>query len=262
MQLQGQQENAFPWWPIPETEQQRIDAVTDQERSFHASVRCANGALGLLVDPGSYGNLVGSEWLQEVQSTLQDKGIDSEVRPRGAPLRVGGVGKGAQRCNQDMTIPLAMARQDGSIKGGTFTAPVIESSSAPALLGLRSLTEHRAVLDLVSNQLHLLGPGEPRVEFPAGTETFNLERAPTGHLLLPFQEYSKLTESTQGVRHLFTEPIAEAGYMSVDANAMKVSHLKHAMSNVPKPKKRQPKVRVQDLWVQPQGMLHVPPKQA
>lgn len=123
-----------------------------------------------------------SQWLQEVQSTLQDKGIDSEVRPRGAPLRLGGVGKGAQRCNQDMTIPLAMARQDGSIKGGTFTAPVIESSSAPALLGLRSLTEHRAVLDLVSNQLHLLGPGEPRVEFPAGTETFNLERAPTGHV--------------------------------------------------------------------------------
>ena len=120
MQLQGQQENAFPWWPIPETEQQRIDAVTDQERSFHASVRCANGALGLLVDPGSYGNLVGSEWLQEVQSTLQDKGIDSEVRPRGAPLRVGGVGKGAQRCNQDMTIPLAMARQDGRFLSNTY----------------------------------------------------------------------------------------------------------------------------------------------
>eukprot|EP00435_Cladocopium_sp_Y103_P057491 s245_g19.t2 len=213
----GPQEGAFPWWPIPETEQQRTDAATDQERSFHASVRCTNGDLGLLVDPGSYGNLVGSEWLREAQTTLQDKGIDSEVRPRETPLRVGGVGKGSQECTQNATIPLAMTRSDGSIKGGTFTAPVIESSNAPALLGLKSLTQHRAVLDLVNGQLHLLGEGECRLEFPAGTESYTLERAPTGHLLLPFQQYAKLTESSQGVRHLFTE--SEVGYVAVAASA-------------------------------------------
>lgn len=164
---------------------------------------------------GSLANLVGSEWVREVQTTLNDQGITTETKARTQPLRVGGVGKGSQSCHEEVTIPLAMARHDGSVKGGTFSAPVISGSSAPALLGLRSLTEHRAILDLVSNQIHLLGPGEARLELPEGSETFNLERAPTGHLMLPFQQYAKLTDQAQGVRHLFTE--SEAGYMAVVA---------------------------------------------
>lgn len=92
-------------------------------------------------------------------------------------------------------LPLAIPRTSGGVQGGTFSAPCIDGSSAPALLGLKSLTEHRAILDMCSNQLHLLGPGEARLELTPGTESFNLERAPTGHLMLPFQEYSRLTES-------------------------------------------------------------------
>ena len=118
-------------------------------------------------------------------------------------------------------LPLAIPRTSGGVQGGTFSAPCIDGSSAPALLGLKSLTEHRAILDMCSNQLHLLGPGETRLELTPGTESFNLERAPTGHLMPPFQEYSRLTESTQGIRHLFTEepPVTEGGYMAVSTIA-------------------------------------------
>ena len=214
------QQEAFPWWPVPDLP--KDEQTTEEGQSYHATVRRANGELGLLVDPGSYGNLVGSGWVEEARQAIQRLGADVSTRPRSAPLRVGGVGRGAQTCNNDVMLPIAIPRVDGGVQAGTFSAPIIEGSSAPALLGLRSLTEHRAILDMCSCQLHLLGPGETRLELTPGTETFNLERAPTGHLLLPFQEYSRLGDTAQGVRHLFTEepPATDAGYMATSTNVI------------------------------------------
>lgn len=214
------QHSAFPWWPVPDLP--KDEQAAEEGQAYHATVRRANGELGLLVDPGSYGNLVGSGWVEEARQALQGLGADVSTRPRSTPLRVGGVGRGAQTCNSDAMLPIALPRADGGVQAGTFTAPIIEGSSAPALLGLRSLTEHRAILDMCSCQLHLLGPGETRLELTPGTETFNLERAPTGHLLLPFQEYSRLGDTAQGIRHLFTEepPATEAGYMATSTSAI------------------------------------------
>ena len=153
---------AYPWWP--ETNPPTPAESGETSPGYLTTVRGEDGQLGLLVDPGSYGNLAGSGWVE---------GVASAREQRAAPLRVGGVGRGSQNCREDVRIPLAIPRSDGSVKGGTYTAPVIEGSNAPALLGLKSLTQHRAVLDLVSNQLHLLGPGESRFELTEGTETFS-----------------------------------------------------------------------------------------
>ena len=124
-------------------------------------------------------------------------------------------------CVNDVMLPTAIPRVDGGVQARTFSAP-IKGSSAPALLGLRSLTEHRSILDMCSCQLHLLGPGETRLELTPGTETFNLEHAPAGHLLLPFQKYSRLGDTAQGVRHLFTEesPATEAGFLATSTSVI------------------------------------------
>ena len=66
----------------------------------------------------------------------------------------------------------------------------------PGLLGLASLENRRAILDLVNHELHFLGPGDFNLEqaLPSGTESFKLKRAPSGHLLLPcnhFKAYDK-----------------------------------------------------------------------
>ena len=221
---------SYPWWPIPETNPPTPADATESSHGYHSTVRCDDGQLGLLVDPGSYGNLAGSGWVEEVEKTLQSQGKTASRETRSAPLRVGGVGKGSQNCREDVVIPLAIPRSDGTVKGGTYSAPVIEGSNAPALLGLKSLTQHRAVLDLVSNQLHLLGPGESRFELAEGTETFNLTRAATGHLLLPFQEFSRLASGSQGVRHLFSEEgIHESGYMTT----VKTEQCKQEPTNTP-----------------------------
>ena len=131
-------EQAFAWWPVPD-----INAGPNAQDSFHATL---DEGWGLLVDPGSYGNLVGDQWLEEMKPALYNQGKEIYRCKRDAPMHVGGVGKGSQHCVANCMFPLALQRTDGSMHLGDFTSPIVSGSRTPALLGLRSLMRHRAVL--------------------------------------------------------------------------------------------------------------------
>ncbi|CAE7258960.1 unnamed protein product [Symbiodinium natans] len=189
--------SAFPWWPVPEHCCDPPEAV--QATAYHSNVRLADGRVGLLVDPGSYGNLVGAQWLEEASRQMPHL---PSMTTRAQPLQVGGVGKGAQVCREDCRLPIAMTRQDGSITTGTFSSPVVLQSGCPALLGLKALQDNRAILDLGKKQLHFVGQGEPTLVLPPGSETFQLEAAVSGHLLLPCAARGP---ASAGEHHLFSE---------------------------------------------------------
>ena len=191
------EEQAFPWWPVPSHELE--PEASQSTTAYHSNVRLPDGRIGLLVDPGSYGNLVGADWLREASARMQ--GTPS-FKQRPSPLQVGGVGKGAQLCQSDCVMPIVLTRQDGSVTSGTFTSPVVSQSGCPALLGLKTLADNRAILDLGKNQLHFLGPGEPAMVLPPGSETFQLESAMSGHLLLPC---TASVAATEGEHHLFAD---------------------------------------------------------
>ena len=132
------------------------------------------------------------------------------MKSRASPLQVGGVGKGAQLCREDCTLPIDLTRQDGSVTAGSFTSPVVSQSGCPALLGLRSLQDNRAILDMAKKQLHFAAPGEVTLVLPPGSETFQLESAVSGHLLLPC---TSRVPATQGEHHLFADE-AEDAYLN------------------------------------------------
>ncbi len=69
--------------------------------------------------------------------------------------------------------------------------PWIRQSKLPGVLGLKALTNSRTILDCVARKLYFLGPGDYDLMsvMPAGTRAFDLERAPSGHLLLPITHY-------------------------------------------------------------------------
>ena len=196
---------AFPWWPVPPA----VPALT-----YHTSThRTQSGQLGLLVDPGSYGNLVGEEWVVAASQEANRAGLHTAKHRKTSPLEVGGVGQGTQKCFEEITIPTALRSSDGAMTGGSYTAPVIPRSACPALLGLKSLVQHRSVLDLVNNRLILLPKGA-EVEVPAGAEVLSLEQAETGHLLLPIDDFSRLTEARRNLqagrnRHMFADGQAQ-----------------------------------------------------
>ena len=86
-------------------------------------------------------------------------------------------------------MPFAIKRLDGTYRQGTFESPCVPHSELPALLGLASMSNNRAVLDMVSNQLHFCGPGDVKLTLPPGTESYQLEVAPSGHLVLPIGDF-------------------------------------------------------------------------
>ena len=123
-----------------------------------------------------------------------------------------------------MLLPAVMERSEGTVQVGTYNAPLIQGSATPALLGLKSLREHRALLDISSGMLHLCAPGEVQLTLPPGSESFPLSSAPTGHFLLPFQDYARYTSARaktapSAIKHLFTEGNSPTGEPSSGAEA-------------------------------------------
>ena len=110
-------------------------------------------------------------------------------------MSVGGVGTGCQTAEYDAKVPIALRRTDGTVREAVYTAPMVKDSELPALLGLQSLMDNRAILDMRTQQLHFLGPGDCELNLPPGTDSYQLEQAPSGHLMLPCSEFSTGTSS-------------------------------------------------------------------
>ena len=198
-------QQSFPWWPVPSV---------PQTSSFHISThRTEAGQLGILIDPGSYGNLCGEDWCVSAAKEAQDAGYRATQKNKTQPLDVGGVGSGTQRCHSEFVVPTAFRAADGSVSAGTYSAPVIPKSACPALLGLKSLIKHRTVLDLVNKRMILMPEGA-NLDIPAGAEVLPLEQASSGHLLLPITEYDRLRQNELDgypvrVKHvMFADPAA------------------------------------------------------
>ena len=72
----------------------------------------------------------------------------------------------------------------------------------PALLGLQSMSRQNNVLEMAPGHeyLTLPGPGGYNVTWSPGTVRYKLEKAPSGHLILPCDEFEKVTQEAGGLR--------------------------------------------------------------
>ena len=147
---------------------------------YHTKVRCKDFE-GLLVDVGAIGNLCGSEFFNRVTARALKFGQSSTTQKLQRTLEVEGVGKESEKTQEAGVMPICLS--DG--RTGTFTAPVIPNSELPALLGLNTLHEQRAVIDCFNRQIVFIGPGGYQLKASPGSRTYKLHAAETGHLLLP-----------------------------------------------------------------------------
>ena len=162
----------------------------EEDMVFLSRVRTQDGRDGIVVDPGAYDNLMGSKWLNRVQSVVD--GITLKNMRR---LTVGGVGKHHQTANHEATVPIGPEK--------TYTGPVVvedeedSSPGIPALLGLRSMEAKRAILDMRSTERKLYLGGNVRIVADSDTQIVQLEPATSGHLLLPIsQSFAVATTSS------------------------------------------------------------------
>ena len=68
-----------------------------------------------------------------------------------------------------------MTTTDGRSIRGTFLTPTVNGDShLPALLGLKALRENGAILNTQDLTLAFCGKEKPKIEYPSGTEIFQL----------------------------------------------------------------------------------------
>ena len=127
-------------------------------------------------------------------------GRQPQQKRRDRPLNVSGVGNGSQSCTHNCTLPIAMTKIDGTHSCGMFTLPTVGKSQLPGLLGLQSMRDRNAILDMNTLQLHFVGDGnyDLGLSLPPGTESYKLEIAPSGHLVLPCCEYAAVDKEQSG----------------------------------------------------------------
>lgn len=165
----------YPWW-LKDTE--------PSVQAYHTKVRLDNGE-ALLVDTGAPRNMAGDRVIKRISDHAAQHGQGCTTLPLKNSLSVEGVGSGASSCTHESTVAIALA--DGQI--AHYRAPVVQESELPALLGLESMEKRRAILDLVHGKLIELGPGPFKLELPPGSRVLQMQKSPTGHLMLPCSEW-------------------------------------------------------------------------
>ena len=89
---------------------------------------------------------------------------------------------------------------------GELCTPTVHNSDLPGLLGLTALRNNKAIIDFDNLRLHFLGPGDSTLErsLPPGSETFQLEVAPSGHIVLPCCEFESPSAGRARREHTLT----------------------------------------------------------
>ena len=180
----------LPWWPIENVE------MTSQELELYMQerARLPGGRRGLLVDTGAYGNLTGRAWVREQAHETGLHGMSSKQEELQQPMRLIGVGKGSQTCSCEVTVVTCTIDERDEAHMDEFTEPVLngeESMSIPAILGLQSLEDLKAVIDCGKGRIHFPGPGGLYIAGAPGTRSHQLEKAISGHWMLPVNDFHR-----------------------------------------------------------------------
>ena len=140
-------------------------------------------------------------------------GYEPKYDKRARPLHVSGVGHGSQQAPYDCTLPVAF-RQKGDDEAtgsgatiGHVKIPTVNNSDLPGLLGLDALRRNRAVVDFSTLEVFFLGPGDHQLAkaMPPGTERFQAELAPSGHMVLPCCEFGSVSSNAAPSLTLITQ---------------------------------------------------------
>ena len=161
-------------------------------KAYHIQTQLPDGRKSLLIDPGSVGNLCGDQWAKSMAQEAARNNRVPKYTKRQRALKVGGVGNGTQTCGYDCNLPVAFRHADkDETMEGHINIPTVHNSELPGLLGLTALRKNGAILDLRTLKVYFTGPGDYDLmtALPPGTESFQAEIAPSGHMVLPCCEF-------------------------------------------------------------------------
>ena len=101
-------------------------------------------------------------------------------------------------------MPIAVKDQEGKHVENTFEVPALEGqdgAAVPALLGMRSMRRKKAVLQMEAGKEMLTFPGDGgyTIEWSPGTVHIPLSIAPSGHYVIPCDQFGQIKTQTGGL---------------------------------------------------------------
>ena len=104
---------------------------------------------------------------------------------------VKGVGKGSQSATYQVTLATATDDVEGGNVEDELTAPCLENSAVPGLLGIKALKAKGALVRCKTGEMWWLGPGGAEINISPGSRHFQMKEAPSGHWLLPISAFRR-----------------------------------------------------------------------
>ena len=161
-------------------------AVWDDHSPYFHSEVSIHGKQTLVLDTGAVGNLAGENTVTCMATEAKKHGHGTTYQNLDKKMPVSGIGENSSSCASIAKVPIML---HGGLKA-SYTAPLIEGSNVPALLGTQSMTQHNCIIDLVHNQLIMLGPGGIEIKLSPGSRVIPILRSSTGHLLISANEWN------------------------------------------------------------------------
>lgn len=113
------------------------------------------------------------------------------------PKSAQGVGQGTSVANYQVELPLGCEDVEGNAFEMSFTAPCVENSSIPGLLGIDSLERYDALIRCSTGELWFLGSGGVEIKASPGSRQFQMRKARSGHWMLPVSRFSPTATPTK-----------------------------------------------------------------
>jgi len=172
----------------------------------------------MLVDPVAWSNLAREIWVQKMAHKAVKHGFHVAQGKFAKPMKVAGVGNGTNLAEWEVRVPIALHDIFDNVTLHEYQVPVVSGSGRelPALLGLQSMASMNGVLEMSHGReyLTLPGPGGYTITWSPGTVRYRLAVAPSGHLLLPCDEFENVSKKPGGLQEpkttfFGTEPVAK-----------------------------------------------------
>ena len=152
--------------------------------------------------------MVGESWAIEMAKKAMNSGLKPNQVKLEHPLNVAGVGNGTNSAEWEVHLPIAIDSHGDGTKLSEFRAPSVggQGKDLPALLGLKSMSRQGGVLEMAEGREYLTFPGSGgyQVEWSPGTRRYKLERATSGHLILPCDSFTQVAKNQGGLEEIKT----------------------------------------------------------
>ena len=157
----------------------------------------APGRHGLLIDTGALYNIHSDYWRRRYGECLQELGLKHKTERHVATFS--GIGGKPAVSTRLQHFPICVSGHCGK-----FVSQEMEASEIPAIVGLKGIEAHKMMIVPHDEVVIIPNGGKIKISMSKEVEVIKCIRTPSGHLLLPCDQFDMEDKKSQSTRSSLT----------------------------------------------------------